>query len=410
MIKISYLITGLCAGGAELMLFNLLSRLDRSTFRAEVISMLPSGPVGEKISGLGIPVRSLELRRDLPNPLGALRLARWLREDPPDVIQTWMYHANFLGSLVAPIAAGAPVIWGIRHGNLVPGLERRRTIGIARACALMSHWLPAKIICCSEASRKEHIRLGYAAEKMAVVPNGFDVGAFRPDAADRYSVRRELGIEENAPLIGLAARFHPQKDHHNFLKAASVLHGDFPETHFVLCGRGVTWENQQLSSWVAEAGLNGCCHLLGPRDDMPRLFAAMDIAASSSVGEGFSVAIGEAMASGVPCVVTDVGDSALLVGDTGLVVPARNPSRLAASWATVLRMPIERRTELGQRARARVLNDFELSRIADRYHTIYMEVQKGRGRDHVRKWLVRAKTRINAKPTLIGSKQNDRAE
>lgn len=373
--KVTHLILCLGTGGAEMMLYRLLSRMDRSAFRAEVISLMGNGAVGDRIAELGVPVRTVGLRADLSNPYRAAGLAYWLRREPPDVIQTWMYHANFAGSLIAPLVVKAPIVWGIHHSNLDPAVEKRRTIWIARACGWMSRRLPARIICCSEATRIEHARLGYALEKMEVIPNGFDLSVFKPDPAARHAVRQELGIAETAPVIGHLGRFHKQKDHHNFLQAAGLLRERFPEARFVLCGSGVTWENPSLSAWIDEAGVRQRCRLLGLRGDTARLLASLDIVTSSScVGEAFPLIIGEAMACGVPCVVTDVGDSAALVGDTGLVVPARSPHLLAEAWFRLLEMPSAQRRFLGERARLRVAANFELSRIADRYHAIYREV------------------------------------
>src|SRR6185503_9929721 len=131
------------------------------------------------------------------------------------------------------------------------------------------------------------------------------------------------------PLIGLVGRFDPQKDHRNFIAAAAILHRSCPDVHFLLCGDNVTWENAKLRGWIEETGLRKQYRLVGRRQDMARLTAALDIGtSSSSYGEGFPNVIGEAMSCGVPCVVTDIGDSALIVGQTGRVVPAQNPEAL----------------------------------------------------------------------------------
>ena len=275
-------------------------------------------------------MRSLGMRPGRPNPVAVLRLAKWLREDRPDVIQTWMYHADLIGGLAAKLAGGIPLAWGIRQSNLSDQGSRRLTIHTMRMCAQVSRWLPARIVCCSEASQRVHAALGYATEKMIVIPNGFDLRAYKPDSAARESVRAELQIPADAPVIGLVGRFDPQKDHHTFVCAAALLHRSRPDVHFLLCGDDVTWENAELRGWIEEAGIRKQCRLLGRRNDLSRLTAALDIAASSSsFGEGFPNVIGEAMACGVPCVVTDVGDSALIVGQTGRVVPPQNPKELA---------------------------------------------------------------------------------
>ena len=184
-------------------------------------------------------------------------------------------------------------------------------------------------------------------------------------------VRRELEIPKDALIIGMASRFHPQKDHQTFIQAAARLRDLTPKVHFLLCGRGVTRDNAQLCEWIAEAGIQAQCHLLGERRDTARLFAAMDIATSSSASEAFPLAVGEGMACGTPCVVTNVGDSALLVGETGTVVAPGDPVALAGAWRDLIEAGPEVRRSLGIAARRRVQQHFDMSAIVERYQAIY---------------------------------------
>ena len=371
--KVLHIITGLNTGGAEMMLYKLLSGMDRTTIEVEVISLMDIGPVGRTIQGLGLPVRALGMRRGVPNPLVILRLARWLRKDPPLYIQTWMYHADLIGGLAAK-QADIPVIWGIRHSNLDLQSVKRTTAWTAKACAWLSRWLPARIVCCSEASRRVHRELGYAEDRIVVIPNGFDLAAFKPDPEARLSVRRELGIPEEALLIGLVGRFNPQKDHRTLVAAAAHLCACLPGVQFLLCGDGITWNNLDLAEWITAVDLPGRFHLLGRREDIPRITASLDIATSSSSSEGFPNVIGEAMACGVPCVVTDVGDSALIVDKTGRVVPPGDPRALANGWCELIEMGPEGRNRLGLLARRRIEEHFNLPLIVARYEQLYREV------------------------------------
>ena len=376
-ISVVFIITGIGSGGAEGMLYRLLSRLDRTRFTAKVISLVDLGPtpIVEKIQALGVPIRFLGMVPGRLNPLSVLRLARWLREDKPDLISTWQYHADLIGGLAARMAGGIPVAWGIRQTDLNPEGNGRLTFLTVRMCARLSRWLPEKIICCSLASRQVHAALGYAAEKMVVIPNGYDLGTFRPDSAAREAIREELGIPEDAPVIGLVARFHPQKDHRTFILAARSLHKDRPEVYFVLCGHEVNWENKELTRWIDEAGIRKRVYLLGRRDDIPKLTAAFDIAClSSSYGEGFPNVVSEAMSCGVPCVVTDVGDAAFIVGNTGQVVEPRNPNALAESLRGLVELGQEGRSRLGIAARQRVKEEFNLPQIVERYESLFQEL------------------------------------
>jgi glycosyltransferase involved in cell wall biosynthesis len=245
---------------------------------------------------------------------------------------------------------------------------------VNRACALLSGRLPARIVFCSQAAVCIHEELGYDTERAEVIPNGFDLERVKPDPAAPASVREELGVPADALLIGMAARFHPYKDHRNFLRAAAQLLRKVPEVQFLLCGMNIDWQNAQLAAWIEEEGLLGCVHLLGARRDVPRLFAAMDIATTSSLSEAFPIAIGEAMACGTPCVVTDVGDSALIVGDTGHVVPPGNPQALAQAWGKLIEAGPKMRRCLGMAARRRIQQHFALPSIVERYQAVYSEL------------------------------------
>jgi glycosyltransferase involved in cell wall biosynthesis len=269
------------------------------------------------------------------------------------------------------------VVWGIHHSSLDPRVDKFRTRLVNRACAFLSRKAPARIVCCSEASLREHKKLGYAADKLEVVPNGFDLEQVKPDPAARVSVRNELGIPADAFLIGMAARFHPHKDHRNLIQAAARLHEQMPDIHFLLCGLDITWQNSQLAGWIEEAGIRDRCHVLGLRQDVSRLFAAMDIATTASRSEAFPIVIGEAMACGTPCVVTDVGDSAMIVGETGVVVAPGNPAALAEGWRKLIEAGPAVRRRLGMAARRRIQRHFALQAVVERYQAIYAELSAG---------------------------------
>jgi len=377
MIKVMHVITTLGSAGAETMLCRIASGMDGTRFENEIVSLTGVLDLAERMKAIGVRVRTLGMKTSLPNPLLVMRLARWIRESKPNVIHTWMYHANLVGALAARLAGDVPVVWGIHHSVLDPRIDKRRTMLVNRACAFLSRKLPARIVCCSEASLRIHKKLSYADEKLEVVPNGFDLEQIKPDPAARASVREELAIPADALVIGIAARFHPNKDHHNFVRAAARLHKQMPEIHFLLCGLDITWKNLQLVRWIEEEGIRDRCHLLGVRRDMPRLFASMDIATTASLSEAFPIAIGEAMACETPCVVTDVGDSALIVGETGIVVAPGDPRALAEAWRKLVEAGPEVRYRLGMAARRRVQQNFALSKIVDCYQAIYTKLAAG---------------------------------
>jgi glycosyltransferase involved in cell wall biosynthesis len=372
-IALMHVIVGLDIGGAEMVLYRLLTQLDRARFAAHVVSLRDIGPVGRCLMADGWPVYALGMRSGgvaaLPSAL--VRLVGLMRTLRPRVVQTWMYHADLLGGLAAKLAGGIPVAWNLRQSNLAPQFNKRSTLLLIRACALLSHGLPARIVCGSEAARRAHARLGYARTKMCVIPNGFDLALFKPDAEARVAVRQELGLAADTPLIGVMARFDPQKNHRTFVAAAGLLHAHCPTVHFLLCGGGVTWENRALAAWIDGAGLRARCHLLGEREDMPRLTAALDVATLSSRGEGFPNALGEAMACGVPCVATAVGDVPQIVGPTGVVVPPGDAAALAAGWRAMLALGLAGRQRLGQAARRRIAERYSLPAVAAADERLY---------------------------------------
>jgi glycosyltransferase involved in cell wall biosynthesis len=375
--RVTHIITDLDTGGAEMMLFNLLPGFNRHSINSQVISLTDQGVIGDKISSLGVPVRSLCMKAGRLDARGVARLIRWLRDDPPDLIQTWMYHSDLIGGLAGKLAGNIPVIWGIRNSTLDTKHSKRSTIWTVKLCALLSHSLPKQIITCSETARKIHVSLGYDADKMVVIPNGFLLDTFHPDQSARNSVREELGIAQDAVLIGLVARFNPQKDHQNFIDAAKLVLHQFPSAHFLLCGSGISWNNSELTGWIKQTGQSLNFHLLNLRTDIPRLTAALDLAVSSSAyGEAFPQIVGEAMACGVPCVVTNIGDSAYVIGDSGKVVPARNSQALASELINLLRLSPLEQARLGQLARRRIEEQFDIQVIVSKYEQLYKDELK----------------------------------
>lgn len=375
-IKIVHIITGLSTGGAEMMLLKLLSKTDKNQYDVQVISLTNNGPIGEKISQLGINVHIIGMKRGIPNPIVIIKLIKLLNLFKPDIIQTWMYHSDLLGGLAAKIyKRKLPVIWNIRHSNLDKKYNKRSTILVAKVCSYLSRLIPEKIICCSEEAMSKHVQLGYIHKKFIVIPNGFELESFYPDKNKRLEIRKELGINDDDILIGLIGRFDPLKDHHNFFEAVKVLSLN-KRIYFLLCGDQIDKNNSIIINHLSKININGQFFLLGRRDDIDRINCGLDISTSSSYGEGFSNVIGESMASGVPCVVTNVGDSALIVGDTGKIVPSKDPAALAKAWVELIMLsPLERK-ELGLLARERIKMHFDITIICDKYYSVYKQVYK----------------------------------
>lgn len=377
MINVLHVITGLKTGGAESMLLKLLERLDRERYMPMVISLTTIGDIGPRIAALGIPVQALEMTSGLPSPSGFFGLLRQIRQFKPDIVHTWLYHADLLGGLAARLAGIRRVVWTLRQSNLSPHLNKRSTLLVVQICSWLSRWLPKQILSCSDQACRTHAAVGYCQKKMRVIPNGFDLDRFVPSISARESVRAEIGVVDDVQLVGLVARYDPQKNHLGFVVAASLIHKVRPTVHFLWVGAGVDKENIALSEAIAHANLQDVSHMLGRRDDMPRLMASLDVLVSPSHGEAFPNVIGEAMSCAVPCVVTDVGDSAEIVGDTGKVVPAGDMGGIARHVVDLLSLPVDARNAVGQLARDRVRTCYEIGEVVTRHEDFYQEILDG---------------------------------
>jgi glycosyltransferase involved in cell wall biosynthesis len=370
-IKVMHVISDLSIGGAEIALYKLLGETNRQRFEPIVVSLCDHGVLRERIEALGVAVHTAGMKPGRPTPVGLWRLVRLIRQLQPDLVFGWMYH-SCLAIEVAKILSGrrTPALWGIHCSSSPLLVEKKLTTAVIRFCALLSR-RPAKIVFVSHAGQSEHQRLRYHVENSCVIPNGIDTKKFIPSTEARLSVRSEMGLTEDAFLIGIIGRSHPMKDHANFLAAAGLISKTHPETHFLLIGRGMDRGNQALVESIRKLGIGDRTHLLGEHHDTSRLAAALDIFTLSSAYESCPNVIGEAMASGVPCVVTNVGDAGWLVGDTGLVVPPRDANALASACREMIDLRSQDRAALGLLARKRVTEHFPIRSIIGRYEELY---------------------------------------
>ncbi|HVC53706.1 MAG TPA: glycosyltransferase [Stellaceae bacterium] len=365
MLTIAHLITGLETGGAERMLARLVAASDPGRFASVVISLTGPGAIGPQIAAAGVPLYTLDIRRGLPDPRALARLGRVLRRHRADILQTWLYHADFLG-LAAHLVGLAPhLVWNLRATESIGSAVVRRLLAWCSS-------IPDAVIVNSLAGQRFHERLGYHPRAWVCLPNGFDTAALRPDPAARARRRAALGLGDDAIAILLPARYHPVKDHANFLAAAAILAGRRPEARFFLVGAGTGPDNRELDAAVSSHRLGDRLTRLGERRDLDALYPAFDIVTlSSALGEGFPNVLGEAMCCGVPCVATDSGDAATVIGDTGAVVPPRDPAALAAGWDRLASLGGDARASLGDAARERVVRLFALPAVVARYEAVY---------------------------------------
>jgi glycosyltransferase involved in cell wall biosynthesis len=365
--RIIHIITDLNNGGAEKMLYKLLKNSDKDKYYHEVISLIDEGIYGEKIKALNIKVHCLKINKS--NLLISLLKARKICKSF-DVVDTWLYHADFLGFIIAKILLNKKLIWNIRHCNLDKDANKLRTLKIVKANSFLSRYVN-HLIFNSNKALDNHLRFGYKNKKLKVIPNGFELDIFRYSKNDREKIRELLNINSGEKVLITVGRWDIQKDYYTLIKSLNELKKRNPHFKMIMCGNKLDVTNEELTNLISRYGLKEKVLLLGPQNDIPALLSAADVYVSSSLGESFSNAIGEAMACELPCVVTDVGDSRIIVGDTGKVVEAKNYIELANSILSILNN--ECLMGRNEPARSRVIENYDIKAIIKVFEYVWNE-------------------------------------
>jgi glycosyltransferase involved in cell wall biosynthesis len=361
--KILHLITGLARGGAQTMLTRLVTHLDRRRFEPLVVSLIDGGPQADAIAAAGVRVLGLGMRQGMPSLRAVRRLRQLIGAEAPALIQSWLYHADML----ALVAAGRiPVAWNIRLSSIAGEPHQRQLRILQRILAFLSR-RPVCVMVNSEAGKRYHEAIGYRPRRWEIVSNGFDVEAFQPNPMARADWRRRLGFDAAQRVIGMVARVDGMKDHGTFLEAAQKVAAQRDDARFALIGAGT--EKLPVSPRLREA-----LRALGDRNDVGNILPALDLMVLSSHGEGFPNVIGEAMACGVPCVSSDVGEARALIGETGAIVPPGDSGALADAVLGMLARDAETMVRLGAASRERIVSHFSIDAVARRYEAIYADI------------------------------------
>lgn len=376
-LHVVHIIGGLGQGGAETVMYRLLTQ-SSSRFDHTVISLTDAGVFGPRLQQANIEVISLGMSSGRFSWSSLKALYRLLKELRPDVVQTWMYYADLIGGVVARFAGVRNVVWGIRNSGAHLERTSRAVRLSAWLCARFSGLVPAAIVACANDAAKRHQKKGYAAAKMRVIPNGYDMAQWSPDAATRIKVRAQLGISLNTPLLGAVARWHPLKDHANLIEAFSKVVQEHSQARLLLVGDGMDSANAELMDLLSHHDVQAQVLLLGRRNDIPALMNALDIHVLSSCAEGFPNVVAEAMAVGVANVVTHVGDAAYIVDEFGWVVPPRNSVALAHSLGDAIRaLGSPAMAVRLQKGRERVQKNFSLGVMVSRYEQLWAKLAGG---------------------------------
>ena len=365
--RVLHTITSLQTGGAETVLCRILTNLEPENAKLHrVISLGPGGFLSKQITEAGVTVDILGGTKRISALLLLMKVAKIADQFQPDVCIGWMYDGN-LAAWIAARKTRAPLAWNIRHSISDIANEPIGSRLAIKLNSLLSNF-PTKISYNSKIAAGQHISLGFPADKAEVIANGFDTTQFRPNLISRGEWREKLGIGSETFVVGHVARYHPMKGHKTLLKAIRQFSQRAPNIKLVMAGRDVDIENRELRSLIAAYNLERLVVLLGEVPKIEMLNPMFDVSVSSSIwGEGFSNTLGESMACGIPVIATNVGDSAMLVGDAGIVVEPNNSDSLAHSLWSLYQETEAERIEISRRARARIVNQFSIDRMVTAY-------------------------------------------
>ena len=371
-LKLTHVITGLSLGGAENSLYKLVSHLDRQKFDISIISLKNQGVFGERFDALGIPVYSCNFSVGVGGLLAPFKLARFLLKLRPDIVQTWLYHADLIAGIAAKLIGVKCIIWSIRTTDLKQGSWL--TAVIRKLCALVSRVIPSKIVVVAHAARVKHIQLGYDELKMIVIPNGYDANQFKPDPVLVANLINEIGIRQTDLVVGCVGRLSEDKGQDILIEASQDVLNKFPDVKFVFIGSGFENTNKVLVDSIASKSKLDRFILMGERNDVNTCFGLMDIFCLPSRTEGFPNVLAEAMLSKLPCVSSDCGDARLLSNGHVSIAKINDSMDLANKITQMLGLNTIERRILGQESCSHVSNEYSIDRMVTRYDSLFEQL------------------------------------
>lgn len=370
--NVLHIIGDLDDGGVEKVLYELC--VGDTTNRHIVISFKDEGKYGSLLTFNGIRVECIQMPPGRVTLRGIWELLSLIRSISPSVIQTWMYHGSLIGGIAAKLVSFTPVFWSIHHGNLSEGTVKHTTRWVSIVLRYLSFFIPKGIVYCAHQSLALHASLGYRKKNSYVIQNGYNFDKFKPDDLARQQFRNSLSVSVDVPLLGMVARFDPQKDHDNLFHAISILKQSGVPLFFALVGTGMALDNAEITDIADKYDIKDRLIFLGQRQDIPVVMNGIDIHVLSSLGEAFPNVLVESMACGTPCVSTDVGDAALIVGATGWIAPPRSPQDLADRMSEALCCFASDKSKWDSRkihARQRVVDNFTIDKLVYQYTSLW---------------------------------------
>ncbi len=371
--RVLHIISGLGDGGAEAILYR-LCKFDKETNHS-VISLMSEQKYGPMLREIGVDVYTLGNTNRKIKFSSLIKLYKLINQLKPDVVQTWMYHADFIGGVVARLVGIKNIVWGVHHTTLVRGKSKPLTVLIAKINAFLSHFVPKKIIYCAEMSRKTQESIGFKKNKGVVIPNGYDVDDYTPNERFGLKFRNEMKIPDNKFVIGHVGRYDPQKDQNTLIRAFAFLKKRHFDFNAVVIGTNLDNKNEELLRLIKDNELTDCVSLLGRRSDIPSVMNGIDLfVLSSAFGEAFPNVLNEAMACGTPCIATDIGDSRSIIGDTGWITPIKDPLVIANAIIEAAEEKLSNKVSWLRREKAcreRIVENFSIQKMVKKYKEIW---------------------------------------
>lgn len=368
---IFHIISGLGDGGAEGILYRLC--LNDTDNQHVVVSMMGPGKYGKLLENNNITVHCLSMSSGRLTLSGLMQLFSLIKKYRPQVVQTWMYHADLIGGFVSILCGIKCIVWNIRHCAVDSFGSKFSTRVTVKACAFFSHYIPCQIVCCAQSALASHVGIGYAKEKMRIVQNGYELDDFSYNPLSAALIRQEFDLPNNHLILGMVGRYHKLKDHSNLLSALSIVRKYNQNFTVLLVGAGLAIDNISLVAEIDRYGLLSNIKLLGQRSDIPAIMSSLDLHILSSSSEAFPNVLAEAMACGVPCISTNVGDAAYIIGDTGWIVPPRDSIALAGAIVSAVNELTNQEGWHSRKveSRRRIVDNFDIKKMISSYHKVW---------------------------------------